>query len=75
MELFYTKKETDSFFEEETTEDCAMTEEASTESHFNCKNCKSKKIIIDQKQARSADEGMDVILVCMECGHRQRIRG
>lgn len=42
---------------------------------FSCKKCKSKRVHVEQKQARSADEGMDVILECMECNHRSRIRG
>jgi DNA-directed RNA polymerase subunit M/transcription elongation factor TFIIS len=75
MELFLEHGETDFFFTKEESTEMVEDKVETTESNFKCKNCKSKKIIIDQKQSRSADEGMDVILVCMDCGHRQRIRG
>lgn len=75
MELMYQHETIDCFFTEQENTDMVEDKVQTTESNFKCKNCKSKKIIIDQKQSRSADEGMDVILVCMDCGHRQRIRG
>lgn len=40
------------------------------EGEFQCKRCKSKKIMTSQKQMRSADEPMTVFYHCTDCEHR-----
>lgn len=37
---------------------------------FKCKKCKSDKTLTNQKQVRSADEGMTNTTICFECGYQ-----
>ena len=37
---------------------------------FQCSKCKGKKIMINQRQMRSADEPMTVFHHCTDCDHR-----
>ena len=43
------------------------------EGAYQCFSCKSKKIAIEQRQMRSADEPMTLFLHCVECGNNWRI--
>lgn len=42
---------------------------------FRCAACKSYDISTEQKQVRSADEGMDIFNSCNNCGKHWTIRG
>jgi DNA-directed RNA polymerase subunit M/transcription elongation factor TFIIS len=50
-------------------------DEIKTSGLFSCVACKSFDVDVEQKQCRSADEGMDVFISCNRCGKRSRIRG
>ena len=50
-------------------------DEVKTSGLFSCLSCKSFDVDIEQKQCRSADEGMDIFISCNLCGKRSRIRG
>ena len=50
-------------------------DEIKTSGLFSCVSCKSFDVDVEQKQCRSADEGMDVFISCNRCGKRSRIRG
>ena len=50
-------------------------DEIKTSGLFSCLVCKSFDVDVEQKQCRSADEGMDVFISCNKCGKRSRIRG
>jgi DNA-directed RNA polymerase subunit M/transcription elongation factor TFIIS len=43
------------------------------EGAFTCKVCKSKKIVFQTVQDRSADEGSSNYMLCTNCGLRMRI--
>ena len=40
---------------------------------LQCRACKSKRVLFEQKQTRSADEAMTVFCQCMDCGKRWRM--
>lgn len=40
------------------------------DSYLTCKNCSGKKIVIDAKQTRRADEGETIFFHCTTCGSR-----
>ena len=43
-------------------------------SSLACRRCKSTDVNWEQKQTRSADEGMSVYCTCSGCGHRWTMR-
>ena len=40
---------------------------------MHCRKCSSDRITVQQKQTRSADEGMTVFCSCDQCGHQWRM--
>lgn len=42
----------------------------STEGLLQCGRCKSTNVIWEQRQTRSADEGMTIIAVCVKCSNK-----
>lgn len=43
---------------------------------FNsCRRCGSSDVVTDNRQTRSADEGMTYFSACQDCGHRWRTSG
>jgi DNA-directed RNA polymerase subunit M/transcription elongation factor TFIIS len=51
------------------------TVDVSDSSYFRCQKCSSRKVLVDQRQMRSADEGATTILSCKNCGHVSASRG
>lgn len=45
----------------------------STEGLLQCGRCKSTNVIWEQRQTRSADEGMTIIAVCVKCSNKWRM--
>jgi transcription elongation factor S-II len=43
------------------------------EGEFQCYRCKGKKIVIEQKQMRSADEPMTCFFTCVDCNNRWKM--
>ena len=43
-------------------------------SSLRCRRCSSTDILVEQKQTRSADEGMSVYCVCSTCDNRWTMR-
>lgn len=44
------------------------------DSSVKCRRCNSTEILVEQKQTRSADEGMSVYCVCATCNNRWTMR-
>ena len=47
---------------------------ADTPSSLRCRRCGSVELMVEQKQTRSADEGMSVYCVCGTCNNRWTMR-
>jgi DNA-directed RNA polymerase subunit M/transcription elongation factor TFIIS len=70
------EKWTSSFHERKERQDVLMQESASEDvssSSVKCGRCKSPRILIEQRQTRSADEGMTVFATCQACGLRWKM--
>ena len=44
-----------------------------TKAFLVCSKCKATTVSVEQKQTRSADEGMTVFCRCMACGHKWKM--
>ena len=54
----------------ERREEAIMAIDDEEDSVMQCGKCKSRKIGLEQKQTRGADEAMTVYYTCKTCGHR-----
>lgn len=41
---------------------------------YECRRCKERRCRISERQGRSADEGVDKVVECMNCGHIMKFR-
>ena len=53
-----------------TREDIAYNKELNISSTYTCRNCKSNKCFVDQKQLKGADESMTTLVTCLNCNNK-----
>ena len=54
-------------------EDAFLSGGGGTAAFLVCSKCKATTVAVEQKQTRSADEGMTVFCRCMACGHKWKM--